>query len=178
MLMKSKIIVVRSISTGLFGLISFGVIAGAIAVPWQQLNRPVESTSPTDPNSNLSSPVIWPASGQITQGFHKYHEGLDIAGPVGTPVLAAKSGVVIAAGWDDWGLGNAITLQHEDGTRTIYGHNHLLLVQSGQEVHQGQIIAEMGSTGNSSGSHLHFEVYQHNQAIDPMTVLPPMGEKP
>ncbi|NEO27559.1 MAG: M23 family metallopeptidase [Kamptonema sp. SIO4C4] len=176
--------IVRSFSAGLVGFLSFGLVASAIAIPFnQQLNRTVDSpatnSSATEVNTsqNLQSSFLWPASGQISQGFHRYHEGLDIAGPVGTPIFATKAGTVVAAGWDDWGLGNAIMLQHADGSRTVYGHNQTLFVQEGQQVEQGQMIAEMGSTGNSTGPHLHFEVYlEGDRAIDPLQVLSTVGQ--
>ncbi len=121
------------------------------------------------PSSNL----IWPTQGIISQGFRKHqHEGIDIAGAMGTPIYAAASGKVVKAGWDDWGLGNFIEIKHPDGTMTVYGHNNRLLVSKGQTVTQGQIIAEMGSTGNSTAPHLHFEFYQNSRlAIDPLKLL-------
>ncbi|OKH49783.1 peptidase M23 [Calothrix sp. HK-06] len=123
---------------------------------------------------NSSSSFIYPAQGILSRGFRKYqHEGIDIAGASGTPIYAAASGKVIKAGWDDWGLGNAITIQHSDGRVTVYGHNRRLLVNLGQQVNQGQIIAEMGSTGNSSGPHLHFEIHTNKRtAVDPIAFLP------
>ncbi len=124
-------------------------------------------------SSSSSSSYIWPTQGILSQGFHTFHEGLDIAGPTGTPIVAAKAGEVMTVGWDDWGLGKAITLQHADGTRTVYGHNSRLLVSEGQQVKQGQIIAEMGSTGNSTGPHLHFEVHpKEGDAVNPFPLLP------
>lgn len=168
---------VRSLSLGLLGLGLFGAMAVAIAIPVRQtLNRSVESlpreTAPTFARRDRQS-LIWPATGQISQTFHRYHEGLDIAGPAGTPILAASSGTVTVAGWDDWGLGNAIVLQHEDGSRTVYGHNQRLFVGIGQSVFQGQTIAEMGSTGNSTGPHLHFEVRPNGRdSVDPLSFLP------
>lgn len=121
------------------------------------------------PHPNL----IWPAQGYVSQGFRKYrHEGIDIAGPSGTPIVAAAAGAVVKAGWDDWGLGNAIEIKHPNGSITVYGHNRRLLVSKGQKVKQGQIIAEMGSTGNSTAPHLHFEFYPHGRvAVDPQNVL-------
>jgi hypothetical protein len=120
-----------------------------------------------------SSKLIWPTQGIISQGFRKYqHEGIDIAGAIGTPIIAAASGKVFKAGWDDWGLGNFIEIQHPDGSMTVYGHNNRLLVSKGQTVTQGQIIAEMGSTGNSTAPHLHFEFYQNSKlAVDPLKIL-------
>lgn len=117
--------------------------------------------------------LIWPTQGYISQGFRKYqHEGIDIAGPSGTPIVAAASGTVVKAGWDNWGLGNAVEIKHLDGSLTVYGHNRRLLVSQGQQVNQGQIIAEMGSTGNSSAPHLHFEIYPQGRiAADPQSLL-------
>jgi len=117
--------------------------------------------------------LIWPAQGVLSQGFIKYkHEGIDIAGTKGTPILAAAAGTVMKAGWDDWGLGNFIEIKHFDGSATVYGHNSRLLVSKGQQVKQGQIIAEMGSTGNSTAPHLHFEFYVNGLlASNPISLL-------
>lgn len=117
--------------------------------------------------------LIWPTQGLISQGFRKYqHEGIDIAGASGTPIFAAASGAVVKAGWDNWGLGNAIEIKHLDQSVTVYGHNRRLFVSQGQKVEQGQIIAEMGSTGNSSAPHLHFEFYPNGRvAADPIRLL-------
>ncbi len=121
-----------------------------------------------------ASIFIYPAQGIVSQGFRKYkHEGIDIAGASGTPILAAAAGKVIKVGWDNWGLGNIVKIQHPDGRATVYGHNRRLLVSEGQEVTQSQIIAEMGSTGNSSGPHLHFEIHTSSRvAVDPVKILP------
>jgi lysostaphin len=120
-----------------------------------------------------SSHLIWPTHGILSQGFRKYqHEGIDIAGAIGTPIFAAASGTVVKVGWDDWGLGNFIEIQHPDGSVTVYGHNNRLLVSKGQQVNQGQIVADMGSTGNSTAPHLHFEFYRDRRlVIDPMPIL-------
>jgi lipoprotein NlpD len=123
---------------------------------------------------NSTSSFIYPAQGIVSRGFRKYqHEGIDIAGASGTPIYAAAAGKVLKMGWDDWGLGNALSIQHLDGKVTVYGHNRRILVSKGQEVNQGQIIAEMGSTGNSSGPHLHFEIHTSKRAaVDPISFLP------
>ncbi|MGD2180643.1 M23 family metallopeptidase [Lusitaniella coriacea] len=119
----------------------------------------------------------WPTQGTITQGFSSTHLGIDIAGSLGTPIRAAKAGEVVFSGWDTFGLGNAIKLKHADGTYTIYGHGSRLWVREGQKVAKGQTIALMGSTGNSTGPHLHFEVRQggvRGRWVDPFAVLPPL----
>ena len=121
----------------------------------------------------LSSSLIWPTQGIISKSFSTDHEGIDIAGASGTPIVAAASGKVIKAGWDDWGLGNTIEIQHPDNSVTVYGHNRRLLVSKGTEVSQSQVIAQMGSTGNSTGPHLHFEVHPNRRAVvNPLRFLP------
>ncbi len=101
---------------------------------------------------------IWPASGRITQGYSFYHKAFDIANNGGGPILAADSGTVIASGWDSSGYGNRIMVDHGNGFITLYGHMSLLQVKVGQHVARGNVIGQMGSTGRSTGTHLHFEV--------------------
>ncbi|MCT7985877.1 peptidoglycan DD-metalloendopeptidase family protein [Laspinema sp. A4] len=121
---------------------------------------------------------IWPAHGVFTSGYGwrwgRMHKGIDIAGPTGTPIYAAATGVVITAGWNSGGYGNLVEIEHPDGSVTLYAHNHRIMVQEGQQVEQGQQVAEMGSTGFSTGPHLHFEIHASGQgAVNPMALLPP-----
>ncbi|MGL5076010.1 MAG: M23 family metallopeptidase, partial [Waterburya sp.] len=125
---------------------------------------------------NAFDGYAWPAQGALTSGYGyrwgRLHAGIDIAAPVGTPILAAASGEVIEAGWNSGGYGNLVKLQHLDGSVTLYGHNDRLLVTLGQKVNKGEQIAEMGSTGYSTGSHLHFEIHPTGQeAVDPIAYL-------
>jgi len=120
---------------------------------------------------------MWPAQGVLTSGYGwrwgRMHRGVDIAGPVGTPIYAAGSGVVVTSGWNSGGYGNMVDIRHPDGSMTRYAHNSRLLVRAGQQVRQGQQIAEMGSTGYSTGPHLHFEVHIPNQGtVNPIAMLP------
>jgi len=120
--------------------------------------------------------LIMPAKGVLTSGFGKrwgkMHKGIDIAAPVGTPIVAAASGTVTKSGWNNGGYGNLIEVKHPDGTMTRYAHNSRLLVRVGQEVSQGEVIAEMGSTGHSTGSHLHFEIHPAGKAaVNPIAYL-------
>ncbi len=120
---------------------------------------------------------VWPAKGVLTSGYGRrwgrMHRGIDIAAPVGTPIVAAAPGEVITAGWNSGGYGNWVRLKHDDGTITLYAHNNRISVRQGQKVEQGQQIAEMGSTGFSTGPHLHFELHPAGSgAIDPMARLP------
>lgn len=121
--------------------------------------------------------LIWPAKGVLTSGYGwrwgRMHRGIDIAGPIGTPIVAAADGVVTYAQWNDGGYGYLVEITHADGSETIYAHNSRILVQKGQKVTQGEQISEMGSTGFSTGPHLHFEIHPAGQgAVNPMAFLP------
>ncbi|MEM9807234.1 MAG: M23 family metallopeptidase, partial [Cyanobacteria bacterium P01_D01_bin.56] len=94
-------------------------------------------------------------------------------GPVGTPIVSAAAGVVERAGWNSGGYGNLVEVRHADGSMTRSAHNSRIVVRPGQRVNQGQHIADMGSTGYSTGPHLHFEVHLPNQGtVNPMAMLP------
>jgi murein DD-endopeptidase MepM/ murein hydrolase activator NlpD len=131
---------------------------------------------PDPANYGLSEDFVWPASGIVTSGFGwrwgRLHQGIDIAAPVGTPIWAAASGVVQFAGWNDGGYGYMIDILHANGTVTRYAHMSALYVKVGQRVQQGQVIGAIGSTGYSTGPHLHFEVRPNGGiAVNPMTYL-------
>ena len=117
---------------------------------------------------------IWPVNGTVTSGFGwrwgRMHEGIDIAATMGTPVWAAASGTVIHAGWLG-GYGNLVVVDHGNGLATAYAHASAILVGVGQTVGQGETISLVGSTGNSSGPHLHFEVRVNGSAVDPLFYL-------
>lgn len=98
----------------------------------------------------------------------RFHSGVDLAGPIGTPIFAADGGTVIRAGYFG-GYGNCIDIDHGHGVVTRYGHNSALHVSVGEKVYKGQEIASMGSTGNSTGPHLHFEIRINDNPIDPMS---------
>lgn len=100
----------------------------------------------------------------------EYHAGIDIPGPVGTPVIASAAGVVGRAGWAG-GYGLMVELRHGSNFTTRYAHLSRLLVAPGAIVRQGQLLGLMGSTGRSTGSHLHFEVRQNGRPLDPIAIL-------
>jgi murein DD-endopeptidase MepM/ murein hydrolase activator NlpD len=114
----------------------------------------------------------WPASGTIFQGFWSGHPGIDIAAWAGAPITAADSGHVIYAGWDDTGYGYTVVVDHGNGFQTLYAHLQAYYVEAGDNVAKGEQIAEMGSTGNSTGPHLHFEVRQGTVQRNPVGFLP------
>ena len=136
----------------------------------------IDNTPTTKPGTTTLG-FAWPAAGILTSRYGRrwgrMHRGIDIAGPVGTPIYAAADGVAIAAGWHSGGYGNLVEIRHGDGTVTRYAHNSRMSVSVGQIVRQGQQIAEMGSTGNSTGSHLHFEIRPGGGgAVNPIAHLP------
>lgn len=119
----------------------------------------------------------WPVvAGVVSSSFGMrhgaMHDGVDIAAPIGTPVYAADDGTVIFVG-QIHGYGNAIILQHGGGYVTIYGHNRRNLISEGARVARGRQIAEIGTSGRTSGPNLHFEVRYNNQAQNPLAYLPP-----
>jgi len=105
---------------------------------------------------------VWPSVERYLSGFdyspETNHRGIDVAGKMGNAIFAADSGVVVYAGWNDWGYGNVVVIDHGNGWQTLYAHLSTLNVACGSYVYQGDAIAGMGSTGNSSGPHLHFEM--------------------
>ena len=133
----------------------------------------------SDANSHM--PSIWPAKGVISSTFGArqdpvygggaFHEGVDIANDTGTTIVATAAGTVTYAAYAG-GYGNLIEIDHGNGFITKYGHNSALLVQAGMTVKKGQSIALMGSTGKSTGSHVHYEVRVNGVATDPLLFLP------
>jgi murein DD-endopeptidase MepM/ murein hydrolase activator NlpD len=121
-----------------------------------------------------SSGFIWPVNGTVVSGFGmrwgRMHEGIDITASSGTPSWAVAPGTVIHAGWLG-GYGNLVVVDHGSGLSTAYAHASSILVGVGQQVAQGETVALVGSTGNSSGPHLHFEVRVDGSAVDPMGYL-------
>ena len=122
--------------------------------------------------------VLWPSAGIITTYFGEVgpyaprgHSSLDIAAPEGTPIVAADDGEVLKAYWNEDGYGGLVIIGHPSGYETWYGHLDRFDVGMGDQVKRGEQIALMGSTGYSTGPHLHFEVRQDGQVIDPMTFL-------
>lgn len=118
---------------------------------------------------------IWPANNHFLSGFDynpsANHPGIDIDGEEGDPVYAADSGVIVYAGWNNWGYGNMIVINHGNGWQTLYAHLSSYYVGCGQSVAQGGVIGTIGSTGNSTGSHLHFEMMLNGTKVNPHDYL-------
>lgn len=119
---------------------------------------------------------IWPVRGPIMKGFGRSkgrkHDGIDISAPRGTPIRSTDSGKVIYSGSEIKGYGNIVIIKHGPPFISVYAHNAVNLVREGERVGKGHVIARVGSTGRATGSHLHFEIRNHNRPIDPVLVLP------
>ncbi|QPJ64172.1 MAG: M23 family metallopeptidase [Candidatus Nitrohelix vancouverensis] len=121
--------------------------------------------------------LIWPVDGVLTSGFGRRngrnHDGIDIGAEKGTPIVAAEAGRVAFSGWGPTGYGRMVIVQHQGHITTLYAHNEKNLVKVGDKVVQGQRIALVGSTGRSTGPHLHFEVRNDTQPKNPLIYLKP-----
>lgn len=122
-----------------------------------------------------SGAFVWPANAHFLSGFDynpgANHPGIDIDGETGDPVYAADSGVVVYAGWNDWGYGNVVVINHGNGWQTLYAHLSSYYVSCGQSLFQGTPLGAIGSTGNSTGSHLHFEMMNNGTKVNPWDYL-------
>lgn len=132
---------------------------GAIAVP---SDKPVRTAAFTSGFGVRSDPFRAGAA---------LHPGIDLAGPMGTPIYATADGTVQRAGWNSGGYGNLVELDHGRGIATRYGHMSAILVNAGDHITRGQLIGRMGSTGRSTGSHLHYEVRIDGRAVNPVPFM-------
>ena len=129
------------------------------------------------PSANPNMPSIWPTNGVVTSpyglrwGGTDFHPGIDIANDLGTPIIATADGVIDYAGWDSGGYGNMVDIVHGNGIMTRYAHASQVVVTAGQYVKRGQLIAYMGSTGFSTGPHVHYEVHVNGQRVNPISYL-------
>lgn len=138
-----------------------GIAAPAIAV----------QLTPNAGSVTALGAFVWPTQGIITQGFYWYHPGIDIANAAAPNVLAADAGTIVAEGWDATGYGNRILIDHGNGFQTLYAHMSAFYVTMGQTVTRGAAIGRMGSTGHSTGTHLHFEIHQNGIRQNPFNYL-------
>jgi len=133
---------------------------GAIAIPSE---KPVRTTASLQSSFGVRSD---PFNGRAAM-----HAGIDLSGPIGTPIYATADGVVLRAGWNVGGYGNLVELDHGKGISTRFGHMSAILVAAGQHVVRGQQIGRMGSTGRSTGSHLHYEVRIDGRPVNPIPFM-------
>ena len=148
----------------------------------RQIEQMIKRIQSGDKNVGGSTGTMtWPAEGEITSPFgwrvhpifgtQRLHTGIDIGADYGDAIRAADGGVVIHSDWMG-GYGNAVIIDHGNGISTLYAHNSQLLVSEGQTVAKGQTVARCGSTGYSTGPHLHFEVRQNGSPVNPLNYLP------
>jgi murein DD-endopeptidase MepM/ murein hydrolase activator NlpD len=148
----------------------------------REIEEEIKRTQKISPRDALGTgKMIWPVRGRLSSGFgwryhpvlktKKFHNGQDIAVGSGTPVHATDDGIVLVSGWQG-GYGNFIAIDHGKGISTCYGHNSRLLVSAGSRVTKGQVIAYSGSTGLSTGPHVHFEVRINGVPVNPIPYLP------
>jgi murein DD-endopeptidase MepM/ murein hydrolase activator NlpD len=148
-----------------------------------RIAQQIQSQSQTSAESPAlgNGTFIWPVSGPITSPFGyrtdpvtgatAFHAGIDIGASCGTPIKAAGTGVILEAGFNSGGYGNMTLINHGAGLSTLYGHQSSIIVSVGQSVTQGQVIGYVGSTGKSTGCHLHFEVRVNGNPVDPLGYL-------
>ena len=148
----------------------------------QEAQREIARLVSGDTSRYVGGKFLWPSTNSYTitspfsmrvhpvLGVYKQHTGIDIGASYGTDVLAAADGTVIIAGWNN-AYGNYVVINHGGGVTTLYGHNSSLNVSKGQKVSQGQVIAKVGSTGYSTGPHIHFEVQVNGSPVNPMSYL-------
>lgn len=161
--------------------------------PGQRLTIPATGTAPTlrrrgpvdeplplslvlgVPEFDDAPSFQWPVAGPVTSTFGRrrtsWHRGLDIRADPGTPIIAAASGVVIASGFEPR-YGQRVKIEHEGGFVTVYAHNERNLVEAGQEIATGQVIAIVGRTGRATGEHVHFEIRYEGRVYNPLYLLP------
>jgi murein DD-endopeptidase MepM/ murein hydrolase activator NlpD len=161
------------LATGQFIVIPDGIeVAAPVSQRQIAQSRTGARITPDAGAVTATGSFVWPASGRITQGYLFYHKAIDIANRAAGPILAADSGTVVVAGWvDNSGYGNRVMVDHGNGNVTLYAHMSVVQVKVGQRVNRGDILGQMGSTGRSTGIHLHFEVRNGGVQQNPMNYL-------
>ncbi len=173
------------------------IIAAAMQAVWTQMQIWLQSNNvgqiPTSTGHSTQYRFIWPEpQAQISQpfgpstfwfeppygGYPHFHTGIDLVAPFGAPVYAADDGIVALVGSSSSGYGNYVVIAHAGGLDTLYGHLSTALVKVGQAVAQGTVVGLEGSTGNSTGAHLHFELRINQKPVNPAPYLPPGAPSP
>lgn len=160
-----------------------GVVVNKKQIAYKVISEPVErhvtvgSKRIIAADKNGTAPMCWPvkrvSNCVVTSymGDGRGHKGMDIAAPKGTPIYAATGGTVTFAGWDGSGYGYKIVVQHDNGLSTLYAHCSAIFVKAGEKVLKGETIAAVGSTGRSTGNHLHFEVRKNGKILNPVNFI-------
>lgn len=157
---------------------TFELAIGQLVVVPDGVREEVRQTAPRiqritpDAGSVVASgQFVWPTQGSISQSYAWYHPGLDIANRASPVVLAADAGTIIYTGCLAWGYGCHVIIDHGNGYKTLYAHLQKIYVSSGNRINKGQSLGQMGSTGRSTGTHLHFEVMKNGVKLNPLSAL-------
>jgi murein DD-endopeptidase MepM/ murein hydrolase activator NlpD len=172
--------IAKKFGVALNDLLDWNNLETSVIVPGQELFIPSGRLSEMERNRVFGRLFIYPTKGGITDrfgmrrdpftGMRRFHNGIDLAGPVGTPVFASMTGKVAMLGYNPT-YGKYLILTHPEGFQSLYGHLDAFRVQKGESVKQGQRIADMGNSGYSTGSHLHFSIFRRGEPIDPFQYL-------
>jgi murein DD-endopeptidase MepM/ murein hydrolase activator NlpD len=172
--------IARRFGVALNGLLDWNSLESSLIVPGQELFVPGARLSEHELNRVFGRLFILPARGRLSSrfgvrgdpftGLSRFHNGIDLAGPVGTPVRAAMSGKVSMVGFNP-NYGRYLILSHAEGFQTLYGHLDGFQVRKGTRVRQGELIGTMGNSGYSTGSHLHFSIFLRGEPVDPSRYL-------
>jgi murein DD-endopeptidase MepM/ murein hydrolase activator NlpD len=161
------------------GTIDIKQIQQQIAVSTQAIGT-IQDYLRTEKDIFMATPKGWPVPGRITSPFGsrvnpisgraEFHRGIDLSVPEGTPILATANGIVSFPGWTDSG-GNVIVVEHGHGYSTYYAHNKTNAVEIGQRVKRGEVIGYAGATGHATGSHVHYEIWRDDRAVNPQKYI-------
>lgn len=148
---------------------SVEVSSTSLMIPQEQLNNSfkVEINQTEDPAIQVPMSYIY-----MSQGFTSYHPAIDLAADPKTPIKPILPGTVIEAGYSTYGYGNSVVIQHKNGLESRYAHLSKISVKFGQKVSENTVIGNVGSTGHSTGIHLHLEIHQNGKTLNPLSVLP------
>ena len=176
---KTKEDVLENIDTSDNGSIDMETLKDQIKLTMESVGE-IKDYLSQERDLYLATPKGWPVEGRISSpygdreppqtGLRDFHSGMDIASEPGTPVKATADGIVSFAGWSG-GSGNLVALEHGLGFSTYYAHNRLVVVKVGQKIKRGDILSYVGSTGNSTGPHLHYEVWKEGRSLNPSTYI-------
>lgn len=148
-------------------IIPDGIVPSAVSVS----TRFAAVLTPDAGSVSATGSFVWPAYGRLTQGYRWYHKGIDVANKSGGSVLGADAGRVITAGWTSSGYGYHVIVDHGNGYQTLYAHMSSVSVVVGQSVARGSVLGNMGNTGRSTGTHLHFEIIRGGVRVNPFDYL-------
>jgi murein DD-endopeptidase MepM/ murein hydrolase activator NlpD len=176
---KTKEDVLENIDTSDNGSIDMETLKDQIKLTMESVGE-IKDYLSQERDLYLATPRGWPVEGRISSpygyrehpqtGLRDFHSGMDIACGPGTPVKATADGIVSFAGWSG-GSGNLVALEHGLGFSTYYAHNRLVVVKAGQKIKRGDILSYVGSTGNSTGPHLHYEVWKEGRSLNPSAYI-------